>query len=108
MINTNIGLLCLLSVSTVSPVERYTYRLLTPSASPSPARPPVQRQYQPRISRQLDTRLDSPPSGPYLNKEGFFSSGFLEDLFGLGRPAEPAITFPGTEVISLLVLTLFV
>ena len=101
MINTNIGLLCLLSVSTVSPVERYTYRLLTPSASPSPARPPVQRQYQPRISRQLDIRED--PTGPYLNKDSFFSAGFLEDLFGLGRPAEPTVSFQGKTDPSLSV-----
>ena len=86
--NTNIGILCLLSVSLVTAVERYTYRLLT--ASPTPA--PAQRQYQPRISRQLETRDDS---GPYLNKESFFTAGFLEDLFGLGRPAEPPLSFQG-------------
>ena len=97
------AVLSVLSASIVTGVEKYSYRLLTPSSPP-----PATRLVGPRISRQLDTRLDSPPSGPYLNKEGFFSSGFLEDLFGLGRPAEPAITFPGTEVISLLVLTLFV
>lgn len=93
--NTKIGLLCLLSVSVVSTVERYKYRLLPPS--PSPTRPPAQRQYQPRISRQLDSRDDS---GPYLNKESFFSAGFLEDLFGLGRPAELTVSFQGKREIT--------
>ena len=94
--NTNIRLLCLLSVSLVSAVERYTYRLLTPS--PSPPAPPAQRPYQPRISRQLDIREDS---GPYLNKESFFNSGFLDNLFGLGRPAEPTVSFQGKTDSSL-------
>ena len=90
MINTNISILCLLSVSLVTTVERYKYRLLTPS--PSPTRTQAQRQYQPRISRQLDIREGS---GPYLNKESFFSAGFLEDLFGLGKPADPTVSFQG-------------
>ena len=96
--NSNIGLFCLLSVSVASTgtVERYKYRLLPPS--PSPTRPPAQRQYQPRISRQLDIREDS---GPYLNKESFFNSGFLDNLFGLGRPAEPTVSFQGKTDSSL-------
>lgn len=93
MRNTNIGLLCLLSVALVTAVERYKYRLLTPS----PTRPQAQRQYQPRISRQLDLREDS---GPYLNKDSFFSAGFLEDLFGLGKPAESTVSFQGKREIT--------
>jgi len=95
MINTNISILCLLSVSLVTTVERYKYRLLTPS--PSPTRTQAQRQYQPRISRQLDIREGS---GPYLNKESFFSAGFLEDLFGLGKPADPTVSFQGKREIT--------
>ena len=101
MMKTNISILCLLSASLVSSVERYTYRLLSPSTPP----PPAQRHYQPRISRQLDIRDDS---GPYLNRESFFSAGFLEDLFGLGRPAEPTVSFQGkNSPLPLSVLILY-
>ena len=85
--------LTVLTVTCVTALEQYKYRIITPPASPTAAAP-APRQFQPRISRQIDTRAD-PATGPYLNKEGFFSSGFLEDLFGLGRPAEPAVTFQG-------------
>jgi len=41
-------------------------------------------------SQERPRRSDSSGPGPYLQKDSFFSSGFLEGLFGFGRP-EPSM-----------------
>ena len=50
----------------------YTYRLLSPAPAPIS-----------RTSRHYDTGERLGP-GPYLQKDDFFHSGFLEDLLGVG------------------------
>ena len=75
-------LICLWCVHVSSVRSQYTYRLLGGPAPP-PAPPPA--HFVSRTSRHYDTRAELSP-GPYLQKDNFFSSGFLEDLLGLGKP----------------------
>ena len=53
---------------------------------PPPAPPPA--HFVSRTARHFDTREDL-SAGPYLQKDNFFSSGFLEDLLGFGKPPPP-------------------
>ena len=71
-------LICLWCVHVTCVRSQYTYRLLG-----GPAPPPA--HFVSRTSRHYDTKEDL-GAGPYLQKDSFFSSGFLEDLLGLSKP----------------------
>ena len=64
---------------------QYTYRLLGGTAPPH-APPPS--HFVSRTSRHYNSREDL-SAGPYLQKDNFFTSGFLEELLGLGKPDPP-------------------
>ena len=87
-------LICLWCVHMTCVRSQYTYRLLGGSAPP-PAPPPA--HFVSRTSRHYDTREDLSP-GPYLQKDNFFSSGFLEDLLGLGKSSDSYPAPPKREI----------